>query len=111
MRVAIFRSYRLFLPATEAGGGAHQDDYVETHEYAYRPIEPRLIVGDDSILDLWHGSGATPYLIAELPEGYKWSGALGGVYHKETGEALTADRLVAQAGGGPEDRPRRGVRA
>lgn len=106
MQVAIFRSYRLFHPSHEAGGGDPRDDYVETHAYAYEPIEPKLIVSDDSILDFWHGSGEVPYLIAELPEDYKWSGALGGVYHKGTGEALSAERLAAQAGADPGARRR-----
>ena len=102
--VAIFRSFRLVLSASGQGGGNHRDHYDETHEYAYGPIEPRLTVADDRILDFWQGSGAVPFLIAELPEGYKWSGALRGVYHKETGEALPADRLAARTGVVPEDR-------
>ena len=105
-QVAIFRSYRLFLPSDGEVAGIDRDGYVETHEYAYSPIEPRLTVSDDSILDFWHGSGTSPYLIAALPEGYKWSGALCGVYHKETGEALPADRLAALAGAVPEGRHR-----
>src|SRR4051812_8626147 len=97
-QVAIFRSYRLFLPSRGTEGGVSRGEYVETHEYAYAPIEPRLIVSDDSVLDFWHGSGTAPHVIAELPEGYKWSGALGEVRHKVTGEALPADRLAILAG-------------
>jgi hypothetical protein len=115
-QVAIFRSYRLYLPPRGSGGGDSGGDYVETHEYSYAPIESRLTVDDDSILDFWHGSGATPYLIAELPEGYTWSGALGDVRHKGTGEALPADQLAVLAGadggvrkGAVRGRPRRGA--
>jgi hypothetical protein len=107
IQVPLFRSYRLFLPSNGAKGRDPQDDYVQTHEYSYEPIEPRLTVSDDSILDFWHGSGEAPYLIAELPEGYEWSDDIGGVRHKETGEALPADRLaaLARADQEPWDRP------
>src|SRR3954451_23147802 len=57
IQVPIFRSYRLFLPSNGAKGRDPQDDYVQTQEYSYEPIEPRLTVSDDSILDFWHGSG------------------------------------------------------
>jgi hypothetical protein len=115
-RVAIFRSYRLFFPPRGLEGGDSGGDYVEAEEYSYAPIEPRLTVRDDAVLDFWYGSGVTPDLIAELPAGYKWSGALGDVRHKETGEALPASQLAVLAGADQglrkrsvRDWPRRGA--